>query len=91
MIIPNFVQDKLVDSTGAMTPNWVMFFSQLIDQMQANLSDEGVVIPSQTTANISVIKDHDPAPLNGTIIYDSTTNQLKVKLSDGNFHVITTV
>lgn len=92
MIIPNFVHDKVVDGEGNLTPQWIMFFTQLLDQMQLNLSEEGIVAPSQTTSNITIIEsDPNNVPLNGTLLYDSTTNQLKVRLSDGTFHVIQTV
>lgn len=88
MNVPNFIHDKFVDENGYLTDGWRLFFNQLINEMNENLSQEGIVMPSQTTDNADIIKTD---ALNGTILYDSTTNELKVRLSDGNFHVIQTV
>lgn len=88
MNVPNFIHDKFVDENGYLTDGWRLFFNQLINEMNENLSQEGIVMPSQTTANADIIKTD---ALNGTILYDSTTNELKVRLNDGNFHVIQTV
>lgn len=88
MNVPNFIHDKFVDENGYLTDGWRLFFNQLINEMNENLSQEGIVMPSQTTDNADIIKTD---ALNGTILYDSTTNELKVRLNDGNFHVIQTV
>jgi hypothetical protein len=95
MKVPVYINDLLVDEERKMTAPWETLFNQLFTEMQSNLSDEGLVAPSQTTVNIGVIQDaqntdgNDIYP-NGTILYDSTTNQLKVKIS-GVFRVIQVV
>jgi len=88
MKVPDYVNAKVIDENGMMSDIWRNIQNQLLTELQKNFSDEGLVPPMQSTANISVI---NPSATNGTLIYDEDTNELKVRLSDGNFHVIQTV
>ena len=88
MKVPSYINGAIVSESGELTESWQNVFVQLFDEMQANLSDEGVVSPSQSSANISII---EPNASPGTLIFDSDTNELKVRLSDGTFHVVQTV
>ncbi len=73
MNIPSFVNDKVVDENGYWTPQWQNVILQLMQLMQQNLSDEGFVMPSQSTANINLLTKSS----NGTVLYDSTTDEFK--------------
>lgn len=87
MLIPNYVHDPLVNEEGYITPQWTIWFDQLITQLQANFSNESLVAPTQTTA---AINDYDLAAKypSGALLYDSTSNQLKVRLANGQFNPI---
>lgn len=56
------------------------YFALLIQAAQTDLSDNGWVVPQQTTANIATIINKDTLPVMpvGTIWYDTTLNKLKV-------------
>jgi subtilase family serine protease len=73
--IPNFVYDKVVDERGILTPNWLGFFNQLIEQLQNTIGQEGIVPPSLSQDNINLLTK---AP-NGTIVYNLDTNSAQVK------------
>ncbi len=85
----------LVDSGGALTHEWSLYFEQLNTALQNNYQREGVKIPSQTSADLTTIETQ--ANLNGTgihignIIYDSTTKKFKgfVLATDGGFGQVT--
>jgi hypothetical protein len=89
------INDELKD----MDPAWRLYFDQLTNALQINAGLEGLVAPSQPTANIAVIaanqlQNGSFSTAGGTLIYDSTTNQLKVAILSGGiptFHVITVV
>lgn len=84
MNIPNFQNVQFVDENGYLTPEWQLIMQQLFQALQSNLSDEGYKVPQQPTA---VINQLNTAASIGALLYDSTTNQLKVNIS-GTFQVI---
>lgn len=97
MIVVSVPTDKAVDKDGNFTPPWGNYFDQNTQQMQQSLSNEGFWIPSVSTSDLAIIAASygQQTGVNlGTLVYDSTANQLKVFLSDsattGSFHVITT-
>jgi len=83
MNVPNYINDSLVDSSGNVTDSWQKFFNQLINELNTNLSDEGTVVPSQSTSNISQLTQSQ----NGTLVYDETTHNLMVNI-DGTFKTV---
>lgn len=84
MNIPKFVQDKVIGADGRLTPSWHQLFSQLLNEMNTNVSNNGFVVPSRTNDDINAMAVNVP---NGTILYDSDTNELKAKVN-GVFVVI---
>lgn len=104
MIVVSVPTDKIVDEKGEMSPAWGNFFNQNTQQTQQSLSNEGFWVPSVSSASNSVSPPTTGGQLAqvqasygqqtgvnlGTIVYDPNTNQLKVLLSDGTFHPITT-
>lgn len=88
MNIPNIPhQSTPLLSDGNMHPNWYLYFSQLTDQLQQNVSQEGTGIPKQSTANISRIEAANPTP---RIIYDSDLDLGKIAIN-GVFKTIATL
>lgn len=84
MKIPNFLGTKVVDETGRLTPEWSQAFSQLFNEMQINLSDEGYVLPQQSTTNINALTADQSI---GAMLYDSDTDEMKVNI-DGDWKVV---
>jgi hypothetical protein len=79
MIIPSVIAERITDQNGVLTPAWQNIFMQLFTQLQINFSDEGLVVPSQTTANIALLTT---SPF-FTLVGDRDTNELKVALDNG--------
>lgn len=78
--IPNVPEGKIVNEDGTISELFKLFLVQLINYMQTNLSNEGLVNPPLTTAEIALLTN----ALNGTIVYNSTTNKLMGK-ENGTF------
>jgi hypothetical protein len=76
---------KLVDENGNMNLDWQLFFDNLTLALQVNFKPEGIVVPSQTAANIALLT----APVSvANIIYDSTNNQFKGNIA-GTWKIFT--
>ncbi len=58
------------------------YHEQLNQVMQSNLSDNGFVIPSQTTANINTLVGMGQSPY-GTVWYNTDLNKLVVLTPSG--------
>lgn len=86
MNIPNLPMGPLVDKNGHATNEFWGILSQLIIEMQQNLSNEGYKVPQQTT---STINELNTPQSEAALLYDSDTKELKVNI-DGTFKVIQT-
>ncbi len=86
MNIPNFIDSQVVDKDGKLTDTWKQILSQLFAQLQGGLSEEGILVPQQKTENINLLTGEKNY---GKLIYDSSTNKLKINLN-GTFKTITT-
>lgn len=84
MKIPTFLKTKIVDENGYFTPQAHQMFDVLFQQMQRSLSDSGFEIPGLNTSDINYVANNDTANSkpNGTVWYDSQTNEFKGKSSD---------
>lgn len=99
MNIPAFIETQVVNKDGTFTDSWRLIMTNLLQQLATNAGTEGFVMPSISSANNSVNPSHSggqlnlitPLAQNGTVIYDPNTDQPKIRLNDGSFHVITTV
>jgi hypothetical protein len=80
MNIPNFENIKFVDNNGFLTDEWKNILTQLFQQLQTNLSAEGISVPKQSNANIIALST---AKSIGNIIYDNTSNQFKACVPSG--------
>jgi hypothetical protein len=72
--VPNFEDMQVVDSDGNFTPAWKNIMSGLFSFVQQNFSQEGLVVPQQTTANIGTLTTMKSV---GVILYDSDTDTFK--------------
>lgn len=81
--IPNLPISPMVREDGYPDDVEYSFRQNLISALQSTISDEGLVPPSQTSANISVIaanqlSNGEYTAQGGTLIYNSDTNALQV-------------
>lgn len=92
MNVPTFTKQKFVQEDGTLTAPMEQMLDVFFQQAQDNISNDGMVIPSQSTANINYILSptNQNSKPDGTILYDSQTNQLKVRIN-GVVKVITAV
>lgn len=95
MNIPNFENIRFVDEKGYLTESWQNIMQQLFTALQSNVSNEGFQIPQQTTATIATLQTRfaaatDPTVYNGDMLYDSSTDELKVNIA-GTFKVVQVV
>jgi hypothetical protein len=78
MKIPNIIATKVVNKDGYLSDEWREIFSQLFIQMRVSLSDEGFMVPKQTTDNIDQLAGTDKT---GALLYDNDTHELKVNIN----------
>lgn len=98
IIIPNLPVGRIVDNDGTPTDEELIFRQQLIESLQRIVGPEGLVSPSQTSADITIIATHQvPDPSNpsnsvytvdfGTILYETDAStpetSMKVIVDDG--------
>lgn len=86
MNIPNFNDTRVADKDGYLTDEWRQIFAQLFSQLQGGISDEGISVPQQNSANITTLADANKA---GTLLYDSDNHNLKANIN-GNFQSVLT-
>ncbi len=94
ILIPNLPIGPMVDKNGYPTTTEIVFRQILITNLQQNFGVEGVVIPSLTNDSIQRVqnnKRYDSATKKlvytckgGTLIYDSTNNNLLVCILDSS-------
>ena len=87
MKIPSYPHVDLLDENKEMHPSWKLWFTQLITELQAGASDEGLVAPSQTNTTITTLLTTGPS---GALVYNETTNKLMVNIAGTFKEVITT-
>lgn len=87
MNIPNLpnIQTPLVEKDRTMNSYWYLFFTQLNQELQSNVSQEGINIPAQTTSNIAKIQNGSPSP---SIIANKETGDFYLSVN-GVFKKIT--
>lgn len=75
--IPLYIHEPVVDKNGYLTDSWKLAMTQLLQQLQTSVSDEGGFQAPQQTANyIGQLSSNVP---DGTHFYDSTNNTPVVK------------
>lgn len=85
-IFPDLTRDRqLINPDGTATEYFQLFLTTLVSALQNNYSPEGILVPSQTAANIAKLIATIPDPPTGSnirvsnnnILYDSTNNEFK--------------
>jgi len=104
--VPNLPLGPMVDDKGIPVAAEITFRQALITSLQQNFGNEGLVVPSQqnTTApnnavltiqNNTIIENESDVPVYtcqpGTLLYDSTNNNLLVAILVGGVRVFKTV
>lgn len=105
--IPNLPTGAIVDKDGMPTDDELFFRQNLITALQKLMGDEGLVIPSQTTSDISTIVANQSYILSGdtvvgsytcepgTLLYDSTvvdpTQAVKVTINVAGVPTLKTI
>lgn len=81
--IPTFTRQQVVDKDGYFTSSMHQFFDVLTVQLQNNISNDGLVVPSLGTTAISNVTapTNDNAKGPGTLFYDHDTHDLKVNIN----------
>jgi hypothetical protein len=74
MNIPNFVDAPLIDKSGSLTEIWKQILMQIFSELQNKASEEGVIMPQQSSTNITTLSTEKSI---GAVIYDSTSDQMK--------------
>jgi hypothetical protein len=79
-MIPNLPQpsSEVVNDQKMLDTIWYLFLSQLITELQNQLSPNGMMIPSQNTATIATLNN---AKTLNTMIINSDTQQLLVNIT----------
>lgn len=83
MNIPDLPVSPVTENDGNPTAPELQFRQNLVQALQSVTSDEGLVPPSQTTANITIIQNATNVQgqftcMPGTLIYNGDTNELQV-------------
>lgn len=86
MNIPNLIKTPFVDKDGHLTPTAFGIFTQIISQMQSNLSDEGYKTPQQPTSTIVQL---NTTLSNGALLYNKDTHKV-MACENGTFKTVTT-
>lgn len=86
MNIPNFLNINIAQQDGSFSDEWNLNFQQLFQELQNNFGATGCVVPSMETSNINQLQN----VVNGTLIYDSTIDELKLR-QGGVFKIVQTV
>ena len=81
--IPDLPVSQITDKDGFATAPEYQFRQNLVQSLQSVTSNEGLVPPSQTSANITIIQNGKNPQGQftcqaGTLIYNTDTNQLQV-------------
>ena len=87
MKIPNFINERFVDENGHLTETWQLILTKLFTELQNNASDEGLVMPRQSAANIAQL---NLTKYTGALVYNDDTNKAMVNINGTLKEVLTT-
>lgn len=86
MNIPNLIKTPFVDKDGHLTPTAWGILTQIINQMQTKLSNEGYITPHQDAGTILQL---NTSRSSGGILYNKDTNK-GMLCENGIYKTITT-
>lgn len=89
MNVPDLPIDEFVTADRKLSDVGKNFFQQLISQLQNNFSNEGLVAPTQSSTNITIIQNNQNGTEQytcsyGTILYNSTGNSIQIAINNGS-------
>jgi hypothetical protein len=92
MNIPNFQDIPVIVKKGDdyfFSDEWRTILLALFETLQTNASNEGLVMPTQSAANITTIQNNQYtngqySTAYGTMIYDSTDNSVRIAINNGS-------
>lgn len=87
MLVPVFPNTKFVENDGYLTDTMLFYITELNQNLQNSLSNNGWTVPQLTQLQISDIYLQMP---DGTLFYDTTNNLLVVKINGALEKVTTT-
>lgn len=73
------VIEKSPNGQFGLTAEWALFFQQLVQALQTNLTPEGFVFPQQTTTNIAVLTATTSI---ANILYNSTIDAFQGNIAN---------
>lgn len=76
-MLPTFDNIKIIDDEGYWSDSWRSIMQQLFETLQSKMNAEGLVVPSQSAANIALLTNSP----NGTLVYDYDNNLLKIRIN----------
>lgn len=87
--VPNLPLGPIVGENGNASETELTFRQTLITSLQQYFGNEGVVVPTQTAANITLIQNNQLANGDytcqyGTILYNSTANSIMISVDNGS-------
>lgn len=87
MSIPNLPSNRnIVGKDGRMTDEWYLYFDNLTTALQVGVSDEGFLLPKQSSDNITKLNTEQSI---GTMLFNTTDSVAMVNLT-GTFVTIQT-
>lgn len=99
--IPNLPTGAIVDSSGNPTSDEMLFRQALLSLLQKLVGNEGLVMPTQTAADITVIQNNQITTASGvpnqftcapgTFLYNSTNDTVQVSILVAGVPVFKTV
>lgn len=87
MSVPSLPKDGFGAPNGVLADKWRVYFETQANYLQSNLSQEGYVLPHQSTDNISALSTTDAQ---GGLLLDSDAEAAKVN-TDGTYKNLTTL
>lgn len=81
MRISNVLDVPIIDNTGKLHPQWRSLFSQLITQVQTNLSDEAYIMPNPDNTRINELNVQTRV---GGMLYNDGTKAAMVNTEDNH-------
>ena len=85
MMIPSLPTGPIVNEEGYLAPDWLQWANQLTTLLQVNYSDEGLVLPQQTSSNIAKLTGSQSV---GAMLYNETAGSAMVNIA-GTWKTIT--
>jgi hypothetical protein len=90
MKFPNFIDEKFTDANGYLTDTWRQILMETYQVLQTNFKEEGVFISQKDAKTIELL---NTAQSGGSLLYDSTNNDLMVNFlhgTDWEYHKLLT-